>query len=544
LLAGFLAVAVPPATVLGYLTVALVEAPARAATEYALSAALAGEEARLRGLAERIRHDLEALAPLLAPGEATPELAGQLASGHDLPLLDIVDGEGRVVSSRHWPAGFGLPGDDRGLPGEDSLRRVRVASGHGGAWRLGLTAALPARLGSQPVTLRGGVLLDDRNQLRALLAWPGAEAALRDGDTWLAPAGSPLSAWADLPGAPGGEQAGYAWASRSLAPGLRLVVAVPIGERDAAIARARRTALWTAAGTLLLALVLALALSARIAGPLSTLAGEAQRVAGGDLAPGPAVSGPAEIALLGVAFDTMRAELRSSRVRLGQAERVAAWRELGRRLAHDLRNPLFPIQVSVETLRRAAEREPRPLPQGFRELLDESTGTVLAELRSLRRIVEEFADFARLPAPRPRPTDLAELARQAAGLYAGLAAASGVSVEVDAPPLPSVAADPELLARALGNLVKNGIEAMPTGGRLRIAARVETEATLEVTDSGPGLAEADRERIFAPYVTTKQGGTGLGLAIVQGIVSDHGGRVEVESQPGAGSTFRIVLPRS
>jgi signal transduction histidine kinase len=163
-------------------------------------------------------------------------------------------------------------------------------------------------------------------------------------------------------------------------------------------------------------------------------------------------------------------------------------------------------------------------------------------LRSLRRIVDEFAEFARMPRPEPRPTDVNAVVEKVLALHR--AGAGAVRLETAlSPGLPAIAADPDLLARALGNLVRNALEAMPQGGTLnvRTAARDGT-VRVEVEDDGPGITEEQRTRLFVPYFTTKKGGTGLGLAIVQGIVSDHGGRVEVQSAPGAGTTFTLILP--
>jgi signal transduction histidine kinase len=221
---------------------------------------------------------------------------------------------------------------------------------------------------------------------------------------------------------------------------------------------------------------------------------------------------------------------------------VAAWRELARRLAHELKNPLFPIQLSLETLRRAAQAGPGPDDRSFRELFRESSDTMLEALRSLRKIVDEFSEFARLPRPRFEPTDLNELAEQALALYSARAGPVRLERQLD-PRLPRVSADRDLLARALGNLLANALDAMPGGGTLTLRSRLAAgQARLEVQDTGPGLDLEQRGRLFAPYYTTKPEGTGLGLAIVQGIVADHHGRVEVESEPGRGSSFTIVLP--
>jgi nitrogen fixation/metabolism regulation signal transduction histidine kinase len=238
----------------------------------------------------------------------------------------------------------------------------------------------------------------------------------------------------------------------------------------------------------------------------------------------------------------MTEELRTSRERLLQAERVAAWREMARRLAHELKNPLFPIQLSIETLRRTLEQATSPTPQDFQALFMESSDTILDELASLRKIIDEFSQFARMPQPDPRPTDLNAVVQRALDLYRPRT--EGVAFEVSlARGLPTVPADGELLGRALGNLVSNALDAMPKGGTLSVRTGETAGAvTVEVEDTGPGLTEDQRTRLFTPYFTTKKDGTGLGLAIVQGIVSDHGGRVQVQSEAGRGTRFTLILP--
>jgi nitrogen fixation/metabolism regulation signal transduction histidine kinase len=258
------------------------------------------------------------------------------------------------------------------------------------------------------------------------------------------------------------------------------------------------------------------------------------------------------VGALAEAFNSMTADLRASRERVVQAERVAAWREMARRLAHELKNPLFPIQLSIETLRRKLDQQTSapagsaPARNGeaveFAALFRESSDTILDALQSLRRIVDEFAEFARMPRPQPRPTDVNATVEKVLALHRARAGAVRIETAL-APGLPPIPADPDLLARALGNLVANALEAMPGGGALRLrTAAGDGTVRIEVEDEGPGITEEQRTRLFVPYFTTKKGGTGLGLAIVQGIVSDHGGRVEVKSTPGAGTTFTLVLP--
>jgi nitrogen fixation/metabolism regulation signal transduction histidine kinase len=339
------------------------------------------------------------------------------------------------------------------------------------------------------------------------------------------------------------DQGSYRWTAARLAPDLWLVVAAQRTTLTTLTSGVRWLGLGVAAVAVLGALLAALLLSARIARPVRELAEGAARVAGGDLSAHVPVSSPDEIGELARAFNAMTEELRASRERAVQAERVAAWREMARRLAHELKNPIFPIQLSIETLRRVVDQEDTPAGDGrFHALFRESSETILQELASLRKIIDEFSQFARMPRPQLWPVDLNTIVEQALTLYRPRAEAVAIekALAADLPPVP---ADRDLLARALDNLLANALEAMPDGGSLRVRTlRVPEGVAVEVEDTGPGLSDEQRTRLFTPYYTTKKGGTGLGLAIVQGIVSDHGGRVQVRSEAGHGTAFTLVLP--
>jgi len=294
-------------------------------------------------------------------------------------------------------------------------------------------------------------------------------------------------------------------------------------------------------------IVLGVALSwwvaARITRPVERLAAGARRVAAGDWKTRVEVHSGDEIGQLATAFNDMTRQLDSQRERLLQAERVAAWRELARRLAHELKNPLFPMQITVENLQRARELSS----EQFDEIFFESTATLRAELANLNAIIGRFSDFARMPAPQLQPVNVNETVRNAVKLFEPQFSPLGrppITPELfldDSVAL--IQADPELLHRALQNLVLNAMDAMPAGGTLTIRTQNGHGAVrVEVTDTGTGLTEEECARVFTPYYTTKQHGTGLGLAIVQSVVSDHGGKISVESQPGCGATFRIELP--
>jgi nitrogen fixation/metabolism regulation signal transduction histidine kinase len=245
--------------------------------------------------------------------------------------------------------------------------------------------------------------------------------------------------------------------------------------------------------------------------------------------------------VLAQSFNHMTAQLVSQRDRLVQTERVAAWRELARRLAHELKNPLFPLQLTVENLARS-----RQLPASeFDEVFQESTATLSMEIANLKTIIGRFSDFSRMPTPQLERLDAAAVVGRVRSLYES-ACSPGVTLrtEVVNGSMP-IDADPELLHRALSNLVLNAMDAMPEGGTVTISAKpLPRSIEIRVADTGQGLTPEECSRLFTPYYTTKQHGTGLGLAIVQSVVSDHGGTIAVESQDGTGAIFIITLPKA
>jgi nitrogen fixation/metabolism regulation signal transduction histidine kinase len=297
-----------------------------------------------------------------------------------------------------------------------------------------------------------------------------------------------------------------------------------------------------AAAGILVGVALSWWATARVTRPVHRLADSAARVAAGDWGATVEVSSADEIGQLAHAFNRMTHELVGQRERLVQAERVAAWRELARRLAHELKNPLFPLQITIENLQRARDASPEQFDEVFRE----STSTLLAELGHLKTIIGRFSDFAKMPAPQLEPVDLNQLAREVIQLFEAQLQAPGrppVDVKLQlSSDAATVQADPEQLRRALRNLVLNALDAMSRGGTLNIrTVRLDGKMAVEVSDTGEGLTPEECDRLFTPYYTTKQHGTGLGLAIVQSVVSDHKGTIAVHSEPGKGTTFRIEL---
>jgi nitrogen fixation/metabolism regulation signal transduction histidine kinase len=239
----------------------------------------------------------------------------------------------------------------------------------------------------------------------------------------------------------------------------------------------------------------------------------------------------------------------------GAAELMAAWQEVARRVAHEVKNPLSPIRVAVENLRRTR----RMAPNDFERSFEEETATILEEVESLRRLVEEFSEFARLPPPRPAPCDLRQVLAQALALFAPRVQAAGIEVEVlDGGLSEPVTADAEQIGRALKNVLANALDALEGAGSARErrvsialrpvvvsrAAAPERFAEIEVRDNGPGFAPEALRRVFEPYFTTRagRGGTGLGMAIAYRIVTDHGGRIQADEAPGGGAVVTVRLP--
>jgi two-component system, NtrC family, nitrogen regulation sensor histidine kinase NtrY len=283
--------------------------------------------------------------------------------------------------------------------------------------------------------------------------------------------------------------------------------------------------------------------TARFSRPIKTLAQAATEIGHGNWDVRVETSGKDEIGRLAVAFNQMTEELMGQRERLVQSERVAAWRELARRLAHELKNPLFPLQITVENLLRARQNTP----QEFDEVFQESTATLLAEIANLKTIIGRFSDFSKMPAPQIQAVDLNELARSVAQLFqAQLNRDPGrIQPKLQLGDVPQVSADPVLLRRVIENLVLNAIDAMPHGGTLTFRTMTNSNdrfAIFELADTGAGLTAEECERLFTPYYTTKQHGTGLGLAIAQSVISDHHGRITVSSKKGQGTTFHVELP--
>jgi two-component system nitrogen regulation sensor histidine kinase NtrY len=235
---------------------------------------------------------------------------------------------------------------------------------------------------------------------------------------------------------------------------------------------------------------------------------------------------------------------------LVRTQRVAAWRDVARRLAHEIKNPLTPIQLSAERMNRHFGGAP----QATRALVDECTSTIVTEVESLKALVDEFAQFARMPAPRAVPANLNTILADTLALYNGLFRQISLEQHFSSS-LPPVRLDVEQIRRVVINLVDNALEALggtqagprPDGEPPRIVIETQHDpanavARIVIADNGPGVPAADREKLFMPYFSTKKRGSGLGLAIVRRIVAEHGGSIELGDNIPAGSRFVIELP--
>jgi two-component system nitrogen regulation sensor histidine kinase NtrY len=493
-----------------------------------------------------------------------------LSQAQQLDFVEIVAHDGTIVSSAHWPARFGYKNEWVASLGFDDkqafLRREELQDGVA----LAIMAVRVVGVGDRKVFVIGGQRLD-KEFLASLVLPAGMRALLyRNLDAKFTPqaltdVSGPLAQAEKLQPLidrvreqPRETAETIRWSGDAASAetfhaipltGRKddllgvLLVGSSLRETVAVQSFIRAVALAVGGAGIGLGLFFSWWAAARVTRPIEELAAGARQVAAGNWQARVDVRSSDEVGELAQAFNQMTAQLAAQREQLVQAERVAAWRELARRLAHELKNPLFPLQITVENLQRARERSP----EQFEEVFRESTATLLAELENLRAIVGRFSDFARMPAPQLQPVDVNATVRETVRLFeAQFSAAGGPPVAPEpylTENLGTVQADPELLRRMLQNLILNAMDAMPAGGTLTIRTlRQDGGVRLTVSDTGTGLTPEECQRLFTPYYTTKHHGTGLGLAIVQSVVSDHGGRITVESDPGRGTTFIIDLP--
>jgi signal transduction histidine kinase len=514
--------------------------------------------------------------------------ARTLAAQHQLDFLELVDNSGTIVSSAQWQAKFGYPEavipqatapEVPVLPAGAFLKREELPNGP----TLGLFAIRAVPVGEQTLYVIGGERLDQGflstldipTGTRVLLyqnldaKWnpkslldlngPAAGAdqtapliakvrdTLQESQSMIQWTSDPADAevFHAIPLTGPIFRAGDENARNRSSANEQLMGVLLVGSSRRPLIELQRqiisTALLVGGIGVLVAVLASLWFAARVTRPVVSLANAARLVAAGDLGAKVDVESGDELGELAAAFNRMTEDLVQQKDRTLQAERVAAWRELARRLAHELKNPLFPLQVTVENLMRAKQKSP----EMFEEVFNEGTTTLLAEINNLKIIIGRFSEFSKMPQPQRRPTQVNEVVRSVLRVFhAQLQEKNQISVHTElAVTIPEISVDPDLLHRALQNLVLNAIDAMPQGGELTLrTGALGDHVEISVSDTGSGLTQEECGRLFTPYYTTKQQGTGLGLAIVQSVVSDHGGKISVESTQKRGTTFRIELP--
>jgi signal transduction histidine kinase len=419
------------------------------------------------------------------------------------------------------------------LAGRFGLDRVEIVGAAGAT--LALFGAQPAELSAAELTERRSVAGEGEALTLVatrILAAPFADevASIAGGPARLGRTGAPVcpEPRVEVP----------------VAGGVSLCVGVTPADAGAVRRDLLGSLAWVAPIAFLAAVGVGLLLASRISRPLRDLAQRAEGISARHAGPITLLPEKDETRRMTIAFDRMLDAVDASERRRLAAERVAAWEEIARRLAHEIKNPLSPIQLAVENLKRTRERAPAEFDEAFAV----ETRTILEEVAGLRALVDEFSQFARLPRPHAAPCDPRSLVEQTLALFSGRIAAMGVSVTVDGSGAPaSTVADAEQVARVLKNVVANALDAMEGSVERRLSISIHRErglAVFTIRDSGRGFDREALRRVFEPYFTTRgdRGGTGLGMAIARRIAVEHGGSLTADGAPGRGATIVLTLP--
>jgi nitrogen fixation/metabolism regulation signal transduction histidine kinase len=302
--------------------------------------------------------------------------------------------------------------------------------------------------------------------------------------------------------------------------------------------------LWAAATLIavgLATLVVARAVARGLSKPLVELARGMEQVASGREGVVVEPKGSRETRFLARTFNRMVDELAAYKRDLARAERAAAWQQVARVIAHEIRNPLTPIQFSIRRIKDRLEA----LPEADRGAVSESLDSIMGEVETLKALASSFSQFAKLPEPSPSSQDLNKIVAETVELFRQEGRAEfQLALAGDLPP---AFVDGSQIRMALNNLLKNALEAMPQGGRVAVSTRAEPGdaprwAVIEVADTGMGMDPETLSRATDAYFSTKAKGSGLGLAVVQKVVRQHGGTLGISSSPGAGTVVTIKLP--
>ena len=480
------------------------------------------------------------------------EAARRLMQDVGLDCLTIVDATGVVLSSGQAPADVGRVEPDKlGLPEtSSSFLEETITPGIGRV--LTLQSRRRVELSGAVLHLVGGRFIDS-TFLRRLSPGGTVRALLLDRDGTILTAADPdnplpvPTGWSD----PTSDRGDYD--VRGVPHTFRMIrlsdqKGVAVGTLVAAVSQERLLKLSSSLTLVALAVVVAGTLGSLLIGfaltrgvtvPLRRLERMSERIAQERYEPIDVPEGVDEIGALVAAFNRMARSLAESRERLRQTERLAAAEDVARRVAHEIKNPLSPIALTLEGLVRTRQKRPQEFDRAF----EEGVRTIQEEIQRMRGILEDFSRFGRLPLSRPRPADLNALVQSVLPLHAENSARARIDADLEAG-LPPVPIDPDRMSEVINNLLVNAVQAIASaGGAVTVSTRALKEgAELRVRDTGPGLSEEVRRRLFEPYVSTRPGGSGLGLAIARRIVLDHGGRIEAGNHPDGGAEIRILLP--
>jgi signal transduction histidine kinase len=456
--------------------------------------------------------------------------ASNLMTPRGLDVLALLDDEGRTLSSGHLPARLGEPDDPLFGVTRQPARTltpalIEVSTAEGLTEQPAIVVARPVDYGDRRLWAVGGLRLGEQHA-KTLARLTGARVEISVGKRLIASSG----------------EGGVGPVVRTRAVGEVATITLLFSRTDFYTTRTQLLGAFLALALfgLFLSVALGLVVSIRVSRPVDALTAAAKQIAAGT--PGVTVDSrlaSGELKALVETFNRMTTDLKGATDKLVASERIAAWQEVARRLAHEIKNPLTPIRMSLETLLAASQRG--PLDDRFKGLFTESARAVLEEVDRLKRIVDEFSQFARLPRPQVADLDLTSAVQAVMSLYAPH---GGITYDSQLAAGVRVSADRDQLTQVLVNLIKNAEEAMPTGGCVTVRVLFDGAlAVMEVEDEGPGIPPELKARLFEPYVTTKAQGTGLGLAIAQRIAQEHGGRLEVFDGATKGARFRLSLPR-
>lgn len=531
LIVGSALVAVVPLSMAMYLLSRQVGSTVRSQAADRLNAALGGIRDELRSDGDRISGKLRILGrdPVLkrlylVKPSGSRDLAEYLAERQFLlgfDFLQVSDTSGTVVSEAS-PAASGMPG-------------------------LELAASAPIQYENRTAGFVHGGIMFDARFLARLKQTGGMDLILRDG--------SGRAVAATLEGSGESEIPSRANVQRVLIQGRSyLIQDIPLevgglphasvtglistAAADQTISTLQWTSAFLGAMGLGIAILLGILWSSQISRPVERLASFSVKLAQGDWDEPLRFRSVGELQTLVEALERMRRDLATYRERLLTSERQAAWSQMARKVAHEIKNPLTPIAISVADLKRSYDQRRDDFPA----ILDQAVRTISDEVNTLKRLLQEFSDFGRFPAPQFAPCQFAGLLADLEALYGREIAAGRLEISRPRREI-TFSADAGQIRQALVNLLKNGLEALEGAGRVVVSAGADGDRLeISVANTGRGLSADAKAHLFVPGFTTKAFGSGLGLTIVERIVSEHHGTITVDTSEGHGTTFRIRLP--